>query len=200
MMPRSRQRFLHLVQHLARHGLAALAVERAGGMRRRHGSHDRPEVRRDHDLRVPVAQALEDVGRARRVEPVQERGLEAHDEALGRRHRRLLLHLLRADAELGHALERVDEMNAFAEPFAGDPAEQRRHADVSGADRAQGTRRRDGERDQTHNRHDQPACQRTANATVHTSSCRKNPAWTIVRSADFVHGARQLAPPYVSDT
>jgi len=122
----------HLGEHLLRDPVAPFAVECARGVGGGDRPHDRPHVRNDEHVQVVAANRLEDVGRTLRVEPVQERGLEVHEQPLARGHLGHLLGLLRADGKRSDLLERVDEVEALGQLFAGHAAEQRQDPDVSG--------------------------------------------------------------------
>ena len=142
MMPRDRQRSLHHLEHLPGHRVAALAVQRARRMRRGDCAHHGSEVRSDDHLGVVGTDSPVDFRRARRIDTEEERYFEPHDQPLGRGHRRLLFHLLRAHGHLGDAFQRVDDVNAFVELFTGDLPEERGHADVACRDRTKRARRR----------------------------------------------------------
>ena len=66
----------------------------------------------------------------------QQRRIERQDQSFVRRNVGAFFHRLRLHRKFLHRFQRIDQVNAFAERFTGDSAEQRQHADVAGGNRS----------------------------------------------------------------
>ena len=160
---------LQVRQNLLRDGLAGVGVERAREVGRRHRANRRAEVRHQQDVAVFGADPLIHLGGARRVEVIEHRGLEPHDQSLLRGHRRPFLHFQRLDVELVNPRQRIHRVYPFAHRRAGHAAEDGDHAHVAGPDAGH---RVHGE-NREHHHGEQPETEGTDTGLVFTAGRRK---------------------------
>ena len=128
MKPRWPRRLRELVKNLLGDHLAFAGVEGVRRVRSRGLANGSSQVGLDQDVRVSGPDFLENVGGPIGVEMEDQGGVEVHDQPFARRHAGRFLDFLGADGEFVIGLERVDEVDAFRQRLARDPAEERQDA------------------------------------------------------------------------
>src|SRR6266542_427671 len=122
----------HVVQDLLGDRLARIGVKRRRGIARGDRAHRGAERRLQQYLFIVRTNLLVNLRRAPRIEVIENRRLESHDQALPRGHGCVLLDLLRLDAQLGHSRRRVHEVDPLGERATGHTTEDADDADVAG--------------------------------------------------------------------
>ena len=124
----------HLIVNLLSHHFTLAGVEGIGGMRSGGFTDGGAESGLNDNIFIVGSDFLEDFCGALRIEVIDERRIEAHHQAFAGWHAGRFLEGLRLDGKFIVGLQRIDEVNSFAQILARlDLAEKRQDPDVAGA-------------------------------------------------------------------